>query len=166
MSETNQKIQKLEWTDAIANGITGISGKKYMLESELSMDRYIKLQEYIIELTTGSTAQEMIAAVGRAYEYMQNFRAMDAGEELRRVLVSSATMAQYPHPAHKAVALLFNSTDETLEDRMAFDETKMMVKIEDWKHYGVTGFFQLLANTAPGLRESWSANSDGSQTKN
>lgn len=153
-------IKTLDYQKAIKEGIVGQSGTVYLLESELSVARYAKLQEYMIEVATGLSAQQFIMKVQGAYEDLQHPKIMDAGKKLRDILEGASKVGQLYNPAQKAVALLFNSKEDTLEDRLAFDESKLLQKIDDWSIYGVSGFFQLLIISVPGLRAKLSENLD------
>jgi hypothetical protein len=155
------QLQELNWADTLSNGFKGMSGKTYRMESELSVTRYAKLQEYLIEVSTGRNAADFIKKVQEAYDLLQQPRIMDAGEKLREVLYGSKNITTKPHPVQKAVAMFFNAEDETLEERLVFDESKMIAKIEDWRGYGLKGFFPLLMSMADGLKLNSSENLDG-----
>ncbi|MBL7942989.1 MAG: hypothetical protein JNM00_09495 [Flavobacteriales bacterium] len=147
-------MKTLDYEDAIRNGIVGKSGKRYILESELSVQRWRQFNVYMVKVLTGLDAREMINLVAAAYEDLQHPRIMDAGAKLRKVIEGAAVLSEPSNAAQYAVALMFNAEDETLEERQVFDENAIIRKVEDWSEYGIIGFFQLLTAITPGSKVS------------
>lgn len=147
-------LKKLDPNHAMQHGIIGKSGNKYILESELSEERHAKLVEFMTEVSAGMSAKEIIANIAAAYEDLQHPRIMDAGQKLRKIIDAGQVLSMIPHPAIKACSLFFFEEGETLEQRQVFDESRMMQKIEDWKEYGIEGFFPLLTLIRSGSNQN------------
>ena len=161
-------VKSLVWDDVVRSGITGASGTVYRIESELSVARYAKLTAFLIEVQTGRGANELVKSVEAALNHLRKPDLVEAIRKLDGALHAAKNVSTYPHPVQKAVALFMNAEGETLEQRLAYDETGMNKKIEDWREYGLESFFPLLTALVTGSKRSLSANSvgekDNSQT--
>jgi hypothetical protein len=146
------KLKPLKWEDAIENGIVGKSGKLYKLDSEVSFANYAKFQEYMEDVYSGMDAAGRADVVNKAYAALNAGKVADAAVHLHRYTEAAKLMTDKYTAAQKAVAILFNHDEVTLEDRKVFNETRMLDKVKDWEDYGVSGFFMLLANITVGSK--------------
>lgn len=153
MSKT-EGLKSLVWEDIIQNGVTGKSGKKYLIEGNLSSERYYKLQEYMVELVSGKDTKTLLKKVVNAYQHLNaqgGAKVADASVELNDILKGFRSFGEGSKVAIKACCLYLNAEDETMEERLVFDETKMMQKVADLEAvYGFQGFFDLLSHLTGG----------------
>jgi hypothetical protein len=141
MSESPTKLKALDWEDALKNGIEGKSGKRYHFESELSVRRYGEAMKYRVYMAYGLPGiEELHQKLEKVADLINQARFFDAVTILNELLNGSQQLAQKFYPGLMLTAIYFNSDDE---DRMGFSETEMKKKIEDWEHYGMSGFFTL-----------------------
>ena len=141
MSETNQELKTLDWNEALKDGIKGVSGKTYRFESELSSRRWFEAMKQRLHMAHGlPSVAEYHAALKLAYDDLNSGKLADGIVKLDRLIEASNQAHNRFIPGMMLCALYFNSEDE---DRQGFNETDLMQKIEDWRNYGVTGFFLL-----------------------
>lgn len=155
-------IRQITWEQVISQGFKGISGTEYQLESELSVDRYAKMQEYLVEVASNMSAADLMRLVGEAYQDLQHPKLMDAGFKLRKILDFGSKVVITPHPVLKACAMFINRKEDTMEQRIAFSEVDMMQKCDDWRDIGMESFFALLGSFKRSSSQSFSGNSVGS----
>jgi hypothetical protein len=158
-------IRTITWEEVVQHGFKGISGTHYKLESEISVDRYAKLQEYLVEVATNMSASDLMRLIAGAYNDLQSPKLMDAGEKLRKIIEFGKRVDTYPHPAMKACAMFINKDTDTTETKMSFNEVEMMDKCADWRDIGIGCFFELLGSFKGLSSKNYSANLIGSQRK-
>lgn len=143
-------LKEFKWEDAVGGLIEGKSGTKYVMESELSADRYYMLQRYILELMTGKDASDIMQRLGQAYSALNDGkgpRVADASVELNDVINGLANWGTQSRKAIMAVCLFMNRKNDDFDTRTRFDESDLMDKVADLEAvYGIQGFTRALTN--------------------
>lgn len=153
-----EPLKKINWEDAIQNGLVGASGTRYKLESELSAARYYKFQTYILEMQAGQDAAGVMALLGKAYAALNSpggAKVADATVAINDAVRGLEDWGFQSRRCIMAIGLLFNRENDSIEVRKVFDETDLMKKVEDLEQvYGLQSFFALLTNITAGWTAS------------
>lgn len=132
------------------------NGKIYLIERELSIDRWVKQQEMEIELGFGMTYQELKNNMVKIY----NLTNKDGGMlgEIARVSYNSATgiskaLERTPQIL-KFCSLFLNTPDE---DRSTITDSQIEAKIADFSKegYAIDGFFVFALSLITDLAEDY-----------
>lgn len=119
--------------------------REYFVEPHLSAERYMKLQEFQMELGHGINLKKVIEQLQELKSMMNKAEFVKSAvliHNLESGLISVNNKEQLP--VLKLCTLFINTKDE---DRRKFDEKEMERKIEDWKEEGISiDSFFLLAN--------------------
>ena len=125
------------------------NGKKYIIETKLSIARFHQYQIYEKEAGFSISFSAMVATIRDAYQDLNQLKAADASVKLHNLLAGISKVAEKEHVLLKMCALFINTEDE---DRGEIDDDMITAKIEDWKdEYEVNGFFTLALNTVNGF---------------
>lgn len=151
-------LKEFKWEDAVQGNIVGASGIKYVMESELSAERYYKLQQYILEMYTGRDAPQIIAKIARAYQALNDGkgpRLADASVELHDLMNGLESWGTQSKKSIMCVCLFMNRADDPFDKRVRFDESDLMLKVADLEAvYGIQGFSTALTNITAGLKKN------------
>lgn len=151
-------LKEFKWEDAVQGKIVGFSGDEYVMESELSAERYYKLQQYILEMYTGRDAPDIIAKIARAYQALNDGkgpRLADASVELNDLMNGLQSWGYQSKKAIMCVSLFMNRKSDAYDKRVRFDEADLMLKVADLEAvYGIQGFSNALTNITAGLKKS------------
>lgn len=151
-------LKRFTWEDAVNGKIVGASGTKYLMESELSADRYYMLQRYLLELMTTKDAQGIMNKLASAYAALNDGkgpRVADASFELREVIEGLSNWGTQSRKAIMAVCLFMNRQGDSFDTRTRFDEKDLMEKVADLEAaYGIEGFSRALTNITVSLKEN------------
>lgn len=130
------------------------NGKKYFIETKLSIARFHEYQIFEKEAGFSMSFASMVDAIKEAYQDLNQLKAADASVKLHNLLAGISKVAEKEHVLLKMCALFINTEDE---DRGEIDDDLITSKIEDWKNeYEVNGFFMLALNTVNGFLRIYS----------
>lgn len=130
------------------------NGKKYFIETKLSIARFHEYQIFEKEAGFSMSFASMVDAIKEAYQDLNQLKAADASVKLHNLLAGISKVAEKEHVLLKMCALFINTEDE---DRGEIDDDLISAKIEDWKNeYEINGFFMLALNTVNGFLRIYS----------
>lgn len=130
------------------------NGKKYFIETKLSIARFHEYQIFEKEAGFSMSFASMVDAIKEAYQDLNQLKAADASVKLHNLLAGISKVAEKEHVLLKMCALFINTEDE---DRGEIDDDLITAKIEDWKNeYEINGFFMLALNTVNGFLRIYS----------
>ena len=130
------------------------NGKKYFIETKLSIARFHEYQILEKEAGFSISFSSMVEAIKEAYKDLNQLKAADASVKLHNLLAGISKIAEKEHVLLKMCALFINTEDE---DRGEIDDDLITTKISDWeKEYDVNGFFTLALNTINGFFQIYS----------
>lgn len=142
--------------EIMASGITGKSGKVYLVESELSVARKVVFDKWLVEFESGFSPEKLIKVWDGVIDHLNKFRMaegihalVEARNNVNRIQKRSDLMI-------KMCCLFLNSSDEATSE---FRETDIEQKKNDLDQYSHNTFFLLLTGTLPGLLGNLSGNS-------
>ena len=120
-------------------------GRKFFIEKEVSFDRFMKHEDFEVEMGYNLTWEKLFQEDKECYELLNKSKPIDVGIIIHNRMNKIKTrLEDRVHPAWKICALFINEKDE---DRTVFDELVMKSKIDAWKkEYSVLGFFHLAVN--------------------
>lgn len=132
------------------------NGKVYMIERELSIDRWVKQQEFEIELGFGMSYGELKNNMTKIYN-LSNDRGGRIGD-IGRVAYDSVTgitkaLERQPQVL-KFCALFLNTVDE---DRKTINDDQIAIKCDDFRKEGfaIDGFFVFALSLITDLAEDY-----------
>lgn len=130
------------------------NGKTYYMEDELSIDRYITMQGFTIQLGFGVTYEEMQKNWLKQYEYLNAMDFMNASVSAYNMVQGISKIYSNEPMILKYCALYFNTREE---DRGTITEEQISAKINDWKKegLGIDGFFVFSLLKVKGLAENY-----------
>lgn len=124
--------------------IEGTSGRKYYIESELSIDRFTEFEKLQSHVGFGVDFDGIVNKLNDAYDKLNKSKPMDAGIIIHNLLNGIIMrMENRNHPVLEMCALFIN---EENEDRVKYSLDAINKKIDDWKEYDINDFFQLAFN--------------------
>ncbi len=120
------------------------NGKKFVIEPELSFNRFAKMKEFLIEFGYSKDFDSLFSEMKKTWELLDGSHFAHACTTLWNCMEGALNIKGKFDISFKICALFCNYIDE---DKTVYDEAIEKNKIEDWaKEYAVTGFF-LLANS-------------------
>ena len=124
------------------------NGKKYIIESDLSIERFVEYQILEKEAGFGITFEDFFNNLENVYNSLNENKIADASVKLYNLMNGVADMKKR-EPMLLRMATLF--INEESEDRATITADRMSAKIEDWKkEYFVESFFVLASNLVNG----------------
>lgn len=130
------------------------NGKTYKANVELSIDRWLKMQSFQIQLGFGVEYEEMQQNWKKVLEYANTQKFTDIAV-LGYNMVNGVSKVYSRQPLIlKFCALFFNTPDEDLS---TISDAQIEAKIEDWtkEGLGIDGFFVFSLAQAKGLKEDY-----------
>lgn len=124
------------------------NGKKYIVESTLSVNRYIEYQQLELMAGVGMNFQEVIRGLNEVKEQMNKAQFVDASVKLHNMIIGIADIPRKEPNLLKLCALFIN---EENEDRSTITPERISQKIEDWGEYEAEGFFVLALTSINGF---------------
>lgn len=141
-------MSKLKTLDPNARSFEA-NGKKYYIETKLSIARFHQYQIYEKEAGFSLTFSAMVATLKEAYNDLNTMKAADAAVKINNLLAGITLVAEKEHTLLKICTLFINTASE---DRGEINEDMISTKIADWANeYEVNGFFTLALNTVAGF---------------
>ncbi len=130
------------------------NGTKYVIEREISAERFAKMKEFEIELGFGQDYKSMDEGLEAAYNLLNEAKFADAAVLIHNVREGIIGLENREHIILQYCTCFINTLEE---DRRKFDETVMAQKIKDWNEEGINylSFFPLAINMVRGLKESY-----------
>jgi hypothetical protein len=144
------------------------NGKKYIVKSFISIERFQEYEKLAPQLTMGIGFDEMFTSLKKAYGYLNTPqpKPLDAGIIIHNLMngIKGINDGKRVHPALKMAALVINREDE---DPAKYDEKLMLDKINDWQAEGLDmmDFFDLSLSSIQGFNERLSQSSQEKEKK-
>lgn len=126
-------------------------GRKFLIEKEMSLDRYIKFEEIQNKLAWGLDFKSLHAKLTKIYDLLNKSKPADAAVNVFNTLeMISQRVNERIVPALQLCTLFINEEEE---DRKAWSEQLAEDKIKAWnaEGYDVNDFFVLALNMVDGL---------------
>lgn len=130
------------------------NGKKYIIETTFSIERYAMYQRFQIETGFGVTFEEMFNNWEKVVSLANQLKFSDIVILAHNMSRGLLKLEEKEPLMLKMCALFIN---EENEDRRMITDDMISVKINDWKEagYAMTDFFQLALNTINGFIANW-----------
>ncbi|HYH14948.1 MAG TPA: hypothetical protein VD794_07005 [Flavisolibacter sp.] len=137
----------------LSKGEFTANGKRYIIESELSIERFSQYQMLEMELGYGLTFKSLYEKLTKVYEQVNKMKFADAAVQLDNIIRGVANIGKQDHAIFKMCALFCNTEGE---DRSTINQDMIDAKIDDWKKEGIqaSDFFRLASSTVRGLYEA------------
>ncbi|MGN6491161.1 MAG: hypothetical protein ACTHLE_04135 [Agriterribacter sp.] len=149
-------MKKLKTIDTAEGTYFVANGKKYYIESSMSVGRYAYFEKIETELGFGRSFAEIIDALKGAMTDINSQKQGEAYVKLSNLIRGIAHMnIKKPH-VFRYCALFINSEDE---DRSTISEDLINAKFTDWEKEGLDHepFFSFALNSLPGFRERYTS---------
>lgn len=132
-------------------GIFEANGKKYFIESQMSIERFCEFQIYEKEAGLGMPFKKIYENLQTVYQDLNATKFADASVRLNDLMHGVAKLDEKEPAALKICALFMNTEDE---DRSVITNDMIVKKIEDWKkEYDMRDFFWFALDTVNGFME-------------
>jgi hypothetical protein len=128
------------------------NGHKYIVESSLSIERYIAFQKIEVELAYGVGFLGVFNAFKKALEHLNKMQLADAIVILHNTLQSITKLDNKKVPALDMCSLFINREDE---DRRYISDEMLADKQKDWEIEGIPAdfFLSIALNLVRGYKE-------------
>jgi len=128
------------------------NGHKYIVESSLSIERYIAFQKIEVELAYGVGFLGVFNAFKKALEHLNKMQLADAIVILHNTLQSITKLDNKKVPALDMCSLFINREDE---DRRYISDEMLSDKQKDWEIEGIPAdfFLSIALNLVRGYKE-------------
>lgn len=135
----------------------GKSGKKYIFNKTLSLERYNVYEELEIMLTFGRDANDIFQGMKKTHSLFNESKPGDAiVNNYNLMAMVKENLDKRVHPAIRMCALWCCSEDE---DTSKYDEKIIKAKIDDWSEIDFQDLFQLALNLVRGYNENYNDDS-------
>ncbi len=124
------------------------NGKTYVVESTLSVNRYIEYQQLEIQAGMGVDFAGMIKGIDEVIALLNKVQFVDAAIKLNNLRSGVLDIPRKEPNLLKLCALFIN---EENEDRATITSERISQKIEDWGEYEAQGFFALALTSINGF---------------
>lgn len=130
------------------------NGKTYYQESALSIDRWVKMNEFTIELGFGVTYEEMQQNWLKQLNLLNKMDFVNSAVMAHNMVNGISRIYTREPIILKFCALFMNTADE---DRGTITDEQISVKIDDWKKegLGIDGFFVFSLLNVKNLAENF-----------
>lgn len=124
------------------------NGKKYIIETQLSVARFCEYQILQKEFAMGMTIKKFFEELSKMYQLLNQTRFVDASVVLRNVMDGIIALEAKEPAAMKICTLFIN---EENENRADWNNDMVNRKMEDWKKEGIVAddFFAVAFSTLP-----------------
>lgn len=131
------------------------NGKEYLVENEISFQRWRKYQKLQIELGYNTSFEKLFTDLSKCYELLNQQKFADSAVAIRDIMKGIKDIQEQKHPAALQLCTLFINTSD--EDRRYISEDLMDRKIDDWEKegYDIGSFFQLALGIIPGFLQTY-----------
>lgn len=131
------------------------NGKNYKLITELTIERFKKLDEMEVEFFYGFDMKGMFEKLKETFEYLNKGKVADASVRIHNLMKGIADKVDKREPIMLRMCSLFLITED--EDITTWSEDLCKQKVEDWQKegYAMNDFFSLVATSVPGYLESY-----------
>lgn len=150
MAEDEQKLKKID----LDTGRFTANGRDYYVDSELTADRFYKMQELSYDLGFGVSYEELYGNLGQLYELLNAQKFADCSVLCHNMMNGIADLENRQMPVLKYCSCFINYKGE---DTRYWNEQESEEKIKDWLEEGIEfqGFFLLSLTMVRGLRENY-----------
>lgn len=132
-------------------GIFEANGKKYYIESQMSIERFCEFQIYEKEAGLGMNFKKIYENLQQVYKDLNSTKFADASVRLNDLMHGVGNL-ELKEPAVLKICALFMNTED--EDRSIITNDMIVKKIEDWKkEYDMRDFFWYALDTVSGFME-------------
>lgn len=151
--ENQQEQTELKRIDFSQNWFMA-NGKKYVIETEFSIERWVMKEEIEMEVQYGVSVREMFVAWEEVYGLANQQRFADIVIHAYNKIKGLEKFTEREPSMLKFCALFCNVDGE---DRKVITSDMITQKINDWKSEGlaISDFFTLAANTSLGFIENY-----------
>lgn len=128
------------------------NGHKYVIESSLSIERYIAFQKIEVEFAYGVGFLGVYQGINKGIEYLNGQKWVDAAVTLSNVRDSIGQLDKKRVPALDMCGLFINRVDE---DRRVITDQMLLDKQDDWEKEGIPAdfFLTIAVNLVRGYKE-------------
>lgn len=145
-----QEKGPLQRIDFEAGEFLGKSGKKYIIESSLSVERYSHFQIYEKEMAYGLTVKGLFDKLKELYELQNKMKFADASVLVSDMMRGVIKIQERQSGILKICTLYINSEDE---ERGIINQDMIDAKIKDWAEIDIRDFFAVAMRSVHGLIE-------------
>lgn len=126
------------------------NGKEYIIEQQVSFDRWIQYEEIQEELMWGLTPKEQFNNLQKIIDEANEGNIANVGIIAREQMLGVKRKLDKRWPTALRMCALFCNTAD--EDRKTITEEMINIKIADWRAegYDINSFFTLALTTIPG----------------
>lgn len=130
------------------------NGKKYFIESSMSIERYRKFEEIEIELGFGRSFADVFDHVRAAMDDINKHKQGDAYVRLYNIINGAQLLKNKQPSVFRACALFIN---EENENRSIINDDMINKKIADWQAEGFDyqPFFTIAISSLSGFKERY-----------
>jgi hypothetical protein len=115
------------------------NGKKYVIETGLSMSRFVLYQQLEVEVGYGYSMSALYELHKALYDDLNKLKLVDASHKVYNLLTATRDLTRQENPVFRLCALFINREDE---DRGEISGEQIQAKIDDWKAENIeVGFF-------------------------
>ncbi len=134
------------------------NGRKYYIQDDLSVARYMKYEELAMTLTLGRSPDAIYEGLSKAYTALTSGNDLLKGhktavEQIYNMMHGVKSLAETPEDHNMLLfcTLFINREDEDITE---WDERLALAKIEDWKKAGLSMqlFFSLIRSAIPAFK--------------
>ncbi len=136
-----------------ASGKFQAGDKEYIINQELTINRFKILEELEIEFYYGFTMQEMFQKLKDVWELMDKGKMAQAPVKIHNLMTGVAERVDKREPVMLRICSLFIVTEG--EDLTEWSDELASEKINDWKEYDINDFFSLAASLVPGFMKDY-----------
>lgn len=131
------------------------NGNRYLVENEISFDRWNKYQKLQIELGYSISFPDLFNKLQEVYNLCNSLKFADAVVLVRDIMKGVIDVQKEQDPAALRLCALFINRED--EDRRTINEDVIAQKLEDWRKEGIDvgSFFQLALHIIPGFQETY-----------
>lgn len=129
-------LKKLDLT----KGSFEANGKEYFLQTSLTVGRFIIYQQLELEASFSLDLRTMFTELQKVRTSINEGKFLDSGIRVDNMLNGITHLHKKEPALLKICALFINTAGENLE---TITEQQITDKINDWKEYEVSGFFQM-----------------------
>lgn len=143
---TNNQIKRID----LEGGVFMANGKKYFIEGQLTIARYMEFQVFEKELGFGVTFQSLFNGLNELWGYLNKMQFAEASVKVNDMIRGCAKIEEREPAVLKICALYIN---EENEDRFTITDDMITNKIRDWKTegYDMKDFFMVAFSSVSGI---------------
>jgi len=160
---TKNNLKRLDLTGGLSSFMA--NGKKYFIESTMSIERYTKFQQLELELSFNLSFKQLFDTLNTVYDLLNKGKLADASVHVYNAMRGFANLEEKEPFVLKYCALFIN---EENEDRRIITDDMITKKIEDWQEegYAIQDFLALALYSIPDYIKSYQKHIQNISEKN